>query len=179
MPLNNKMGMPEGYVQNINPIRAREETYINFNCITDRTQEDVDRLIYLRNVILNGTNTQEEWEEYQYNSKGALNYADLERIEGNIQILGELLEVQLVSMVRGDIPRIPYFKNVLQNVKIIRDSVYHFPSTPKVPQMPLNTFQKINDIEQILLDAYLVYTANKSSKYYAGVEVYMPSNIIM
>lgn len=184
MPLTHYLGMPDNYLSQYNPIRTRRGSYQdNFNpdfpCIFDRTQEDVDRVKYLRNAILTHTNTEAEWEEYQQDLKGALNYSDLERIETNLGTLAEMLDIELLDMTRDPIPRIPYFKNLQKNVKIIRDSPYHTFTTPETPEMPLNTYQKINDIEKILYDAYWMYLKNEAVKYYAGTDIYAPDNIII
>lgn len=150
-----------------------------FICITDRTQEDVDRVKYLTEVILAGTNTEEEWTEFTQDLKGALNYSDLERIEYNLNLLSVLLQIPLVSMERDTIPRIPYFKNLLINVKRIRDSFYRLSTTPLTPNMPLNTYGKINDIERILRDAYSVRMRNSLRYMYCGTELYADGNEIL
>lgn len=162
------------YVSPINYMDERNEIVDNFYffCITDRTQEDVDRVKYLTRVILAGENTEDEWKEFQMNLRGALNYSDLDRIEKNLNTLSTLLNIPLVSMERPAIPRIPYFNNLLENVRRIRVSFYHYATTPQVPSKPLNTFQKINDIERILRDAYSVYRRNTETFFYCGDDVY-------
>ena len=149
-----------------------------FYCITDRTQEDVDRVRYLTDVILAGTNTESEWTEFQSDLRGALNYSDLDRIERNLGILSTILNIPLVSMERDTIPRIPYFRNLLINVKRVRESFYRFSTTPLVPDMPLNTYVKINDIEKILRDAYAVKIRNDQRFLYCGTELYGDNEII-
>ena len=180
MALTNWSGMPDVYSGNINPIHCFNDVVIDFYCVFDRTQEDVDRVKYLREAILNHTNTEAEWTEYQSDMKGALNYSDLERIEKNLNTLANLFGLHLHSMARDSIPRIPYFTNLWKNVKLIRESPYHFYNTPKVPDMPLNTYQKINDIERILWDAYIMFLNNEAAHYYAGnEELYANNNIII
>lgn len=178
--LSNRMGMPDIFLATgRNGVFAKQDEASGFYCITDRTQEDVDRLKELRRKLLSGQYTEQDWEEYHYYSKGALNYSDLARIEGNLETLASLLRVNLYSMERDPIPRVPYFTNLLKNITIIRESPYCSDITPQVPSMPLNTYQKINDIEKILLDAYTVFTANAASEYYAGSELVMPRNTII
>lgn len=180
MGLTNWAGLPDLYTTNINSMYTFNDVVIDFYCVFDRTQADVDRVRYLRNVILNHTNTEEEWIEYKQDKKGALNFSDLERIEKNLNTLASLFGLSLHSMIRDPIPRVPYFKNLQKNVKIIRESPYHYPTTPQVPEMPLNTYQKINDIEKILWDAYWMYVANMKAFYYAGNdELYANNNIII
>lgn len=162
------------YVSPINYMDENNELVDNnyFFCITDRTQEDVDRVKYLTRVILAGTNTESEWKEFQLNLRGALNYSDLDRIERNLNTLSILLNISLVSMERPAIPRISYFNNLLENVRRIRTSFYCYSNTPAVPSRPLNTYQKINDIEKILRDAYSAYCRNTENYFYCGDDVY-------
>lgn len=149
-----------------------------FYCITDRTQEDVDRVRYLTDVILAGTNTELEWKEFQLDLRGALNYSDLDRIERNLGILADILHIPMVSMERDVIPRVPYFKNLLINVRRVRESFYRLSNTPLTPDMPLNTYQKINDIEKILRDAYAAKVRNDQRFLYCGTELYGNNEII-
>lgn len=152
-----------------------------FYCIMDRTQEDVDRVKYLTRVILNHENTPEELIEFQDTLKGALNYSDLERIEYNIDFLDRLLDLDPVSMDREFIPRISYFKNLLINVQKVHDKKYRRWSTPEVPEMPLNTYQKWNDIETILWDCFKIYLANigEDNQTYCGESLYCNANYIL
>lgn len=147
--------------------------------IIDRTQEDVDRVEYLTKVILAQTNTPEEWTEFQSDLKGALNYSDLDRIENNLTELATLFDVTLVSMSRDTIPRVPYFQNLLTNVNLIRSTVYHRHDTPTTPAMPLNVYEKINNIEHIILDAYEMWVKSQNSFMYCGDGTYMNNNILL
>ena len=147
--------------------------------IIDRTQEDVDRVKYLTKTILAGTNTQEEWTEFQSDLKGALNYSDLDRIEHNLTELANYFGITLVSMQREVIPRVPYFVNLLTNVRLIRTSLYHRHDTPDTPAMPLSVYQKINDIEKIILDAYDTWVKNQDRYFYCGESVYANDNILL
>ena len=95
-----------------------------FHCVMDRTQEDVDRVKYLRSVLLAQTNTEEELLEYKEDMKGALNYSDLERIEYNLSILDMLLDLHPVSMDRDIIPHdMPITRNI--NILLSRFTTYH------------------------------------------------------
>lgn len=147
--------------------------------VTDRTQEDVDRVKYLTEVLLSGTNTEEELEEFLENSKGALNYSDLHRIASNINDIAELINVphnlyeyDYIHPETYDVPRVAYFKDLLEHISRIRNSHYYLSGTPRTPSMPLNTFQKINDIEKILEDAYTAYLINQKSLFYCGDNIY-------
>lgn len=102
--------------------------------------------------------------------KGALNKSDLLRIEGNIAILAEDLGIDAVTYKEiPDTPQKAYYRNILGNVAAIRDK-YHTARTPTVPEEPLNTYQKWNDIEQIL---YEVHDWNTNRFFFrCGTDVY-------
>lgn len=103
--------------------------------------------------------------------KGFLNYTDLNRIEGNCRILANLFKLPVVtvtnwSMIRR--PKVSDFKRIRQNVCLIRAMNYRYPDTPQVPELPLNRYDKINDIEKILYDAYTIYQDTMENVYYLG-----------
>ena len=138
--------------------------------VTDRTQEDVDRV---RALISKGwgSMTDEEKEEYSAGLKGCLNRGDMERIENNIQILLDVLEIDSESHVCS-IPGFPaenYFEDMKNNVAAIRAGYCIHSDTPPVPELPYNTWAAYNDIEKILLDVYEVVSAQFN--YYPG-EIY-------
>lgn len=171
---------PQTYIED-NESKIYLYSINRFYCITDRNQDDVDRVKYLTNAILSGTNTEMEFLEFQQNLRGALNYSDLDRIEGNLRFLADLFKIDLVDMSRDVIPRVPYFKKLLINVQRIRDLDYHFSDTPQVPEMPLNTYSKINDIEKILLHAYASYYRNSSDnvRVFCGESMYADNNVLI
>lgn len=59
--------------------------------ITDRSQDDVDRLKFIYSKAVNGTWTDEEKAEWLSGMKGALDYRDFSRIETGISELASLL----------------------------------------------------------------------------------------
>lgn len=104
--------------------------------------------------------------------KGALNRSDLARIEGNIAVLAEDLGIEVTTYTASGIPTVlgvSYYRNLLRNVAAIREK-YHTTRTPTVPEEPLNTYGKWNDIEQIL---YEVHDWNEN-RYFArcGTDTY-------
>lgn len=154
--------------------------------IYDRTQEDVDRAIYLNQKYISGTITDEEKAEWQSDLKGALNASDLNRIEGNIAELAnaiakEVLSFKVESIVTkqwsgAGLPRVSDFLRIRTNVQALRDAWYTTGTTPDTPDPPLNYFEKINDIERILHDLYTTYVNTIRSydycgEFYAGEEV--------
>lgn len=119
--------------------------------LTDRTQRDVDE----------GT------------SKGFLNASDLSRIEKNNAIIGKLIAVPVGEGKEwhiGDLPRTSDFARILSVVRRIRDYASRT-TTPAVPEQPVNSWQKVNAIEQIQKDCFELYTSNKKMIVYAG-EIY-------
>lgn len=142
--------------------------------VTDRTQSDVDRA---KELISNGWQnmTNEEKAEYSAGLKGCMNIVDLERIENNIQILLDVLEINSESHV-GSVPQFPtegYFEDMKNNVSAIREAYCIHADTPPVPNLPYNTWAAYNDIEKILSDVYEVVSAQfyyYSGEIYAGEE---------
>ena len=148
--------------------------------VYDRTQADVD---YVSELIHIGWNnwTDEQKAEWMEGLKGCLNTSDLERIENAISEIADLLGLEIVTR-DGNLPEFPdseYFQQLLNNVSAIRQegSGYLHPDTPEVPSQPVNTYQKVNDIEKILFDVYDIFTANVNSRYYCGSEIYAGDSI--
>lgn len=126
--------------------------------VTDRTQDDVE---YAKSLLKKTWKTlsESEKEEYLNGLKGCLNLADLERIENNIQFLLDALQIDSSSSMNG-IPTIPdtsYFEKMKENVTRIYNKGPILETTPSIPELPFNDFQKINHIEKILLDVYNNY----------------------
>ena len=139
--------------------------------IFDRTQADVDRVKVLKGIGWKNM-TVEQQEEWLHGMRGAFNLSDIKRNGNNCYILAQLLNLSLVTY-RDNLPEHPnmtYFENLLRNVSMIRNTGYLYSGTPQVPELPINTYQKLNDIEQILHDVYEVYNANFT--YYAGEGMY-------
>lgn len=113
-----------------------------------------------------------EKEQWESGLKGTLNYTDLNRIEGNSKTLAEMVKVSIVTpktdWTMMDIPTQSDFQRILDNVQKIRSSNYVHSDTPLTPVLPLNRYEKINDIERILFDAYDMYTRNMEAIYYVG-----------
>lgn len=141
--------------------------------IYDRAQEDVERIKELTEKYLNGTITDEEKSEWNGNSKGAFNLLDINRIEHNISSIASLLIVfvDTKQWKYGDIPRVSDYERIRTNVQKIEDS-WILSDLPEVPEQPLNTFQKWNDIEKILHDIYRNYKRYRESYYYCGTEIF-------
>lgn len=141
--------------------------------IYDRTQEDVDRVAELRRIGWDKL-TESQRAEWLGGLKGCLNTSDLKRIENDIYVIAQLLEVDMQTN-KDNLPEIPdslYFARMLDNMQILRDIGYLHGDTPEVPEHPINTYQKVNDVERILHDIYWIYNANNSCYAYCGNELY-------
>lgn len=106
--------------------------------------------------------------------KAFLNNTDLNRIEKNCKTLADLMELDIkvkTDWKIGDFPTQKDFIRIRSNVALIRKQNYIHKDTPKVPMLPLNRYDKINDIEKILFDAYEQYNSNHAYVEYIG-EVY-------
>lgn len=164
-------------------IKSSDPDAGGIECILDRTKEDVDAVKELTAKLLSGEYTEEEYNEFLKSMKGALNYSDLERIEYNLLLLKDLfapyVTITYYSMERDYIPRIPYFVNLLKNVKILRDTMYILSTTPQVPSLPLNWYYNWNDIEQIIYDVYWTLRRFERSFYYCGTEIYANGNVLI
>ena len=139
--------------------------------VTDRTQTDVDKAVLYNQTGWNSL-TDEQKAEWLAGMKGSLNESDLLRIENNIKLLSDVLELSLDTYADG-IPELvneSYFANLLSNVQAIRDAGAYHQDTPAVPEKPVNDYQKVNNIEKILDDIYQILLNN--FHYYAGSEIY-------
>ena len=99
-----------------------------FNPVFDRTAEDVRKK----------------------KPKGFLKYDDLNRIEQNLSHLAEKLGVNYTAKDWSDRPLI--FKvditKILAGLSSIRNH-WPMPNLPENPQYPINTYEKVNQIEKI------------------------------
>lgn len=144
--------------------------YIWIEPVTDRTQVDVERAEELIGIGWQAM-TKGQQQEYLAGLKGCMNRKDFERIENNMQILLDVLEISLASHA-GNVPEFPkeaYFADMHKNIAAIRAGYGTHSDTPPVPGPPFNTWQKYNDIEKILADVY--ETVSSQFHYYAG-EIY-------
>ena len=140
--------------------------------VYDRTEQDVDRFYELKEAGWENL-SQEQKEEWLGGMKGCLNTKDLKRIENDIYVIAGLMKISIQTN-KDNLPEIPnalYFRQMLGNVETLRKTGYLYIDTPEVPKPPLNTYQKVNDVEKILHDIYAVFNANNSRFYYCG-EIY-------
>lgn len=127
--------------------------------ITDRTQADVNLVLEYDSIGYNNL-TPEQKSVWNAGMKGALNASDLNRIENNIKFLANSLELYNLNIKTNwqmsDVPRNNDFNRILSNLNAVKDKARERFSIdlPETPSLPLNGFEKINDIENIL---YIIY----------------------
>lgn len=117
--------------------------------ITDRSQLDID----------------------ERTAKGFINASDMERIETNTELIAGYIAIPVTVKKfwkTGDLPRVSDFKRIRDNVEKIRSGYVIRADTPETPVQPLNTWQKWNDLEQILYDVFWIYFNNLNNKDYCG-----------
>lgn len=143
--------------------------------IFDRTQIDVDYAKKNRN------NSE--------HLKGAQNYSDWERLTGNMYYLADNLNKQgyFVQIICRniwnkpapsnpkieDIPTYNEIKQIKDDIDKLRLAYYTMNSTPLTPDLPLNHFEKINDMEKILFDINKIFenmliSFNYCGEFYSG-----------
>lgn len=131
--------------------------------ITDRTQEDVDRVNELHAKAAAGTWIEEEQAEWVSGMKGALNAKDLNRIASGMLELAEILGVPTLNFPKTDWAQNDYMTQnqavyLMLSVRSIRSKCSGKSDTPTIPNSYYIlggfslTFTTINMIEQILSD---------------------------
>lgn len=128
--------------------------------ITDRTILDIDKLQEYDEIgYKNLTNDQKA--EWIIGMKGALNASDLNRIESNQQYILSLLSAQYTLTFKTDWLMTDFVEDsdenrILSNLKSLMQP-FDFNEQTVVPDEPLNYFEKINQIESIILQMYDKY----------------------
>lgn len=124
--------------------------------ITDRTLSDVEQLT----------------------DKGMYRASDLNRIEQAISVVAEKLNnaghnIELETGSTWTMVSVPTYEEtnrILRNLSKIRNSMGLFASTPYVPSdMDVMTYQRANDIEQIILDVNRAVINKQHAYVYAGM----------
>ena len=136
--------------------------------IFDRSQSDIVKLQDFLSRGYKNLTADEKTEWLNTNFKGALNISDLNRIEQNMIVLSGILGLTITvkTWQETDIPTNTDFTRIRNNLALIREQAelvgLIYDLTPEVPNLPFNSYQKINDIEKIVFDIYTLYTI----KYY-------------
>lgn len=146
--------------------------------VYDRTPSDVEFVIELTKKYQNGTITDAEKEIWNTGMKGAINAEDLNRIESNIATIASRMRISgNIQSCRTDwektsIPRPDDYERIRVNTKTIKNALRYATGVALVPDRPLNTYDKWNDIEKILYDIDDMYTRIIDSLYHCGDNLY-------
>jgi len=132
--------------------------------VTDRTNEDVQTIIQLSQLIQNvGWDNLDSSVKTQWLSanKGALNALDLNRIQTNIQFLvSQLQNVGIIITIDNSNPTwlvgayilLSNIDRIKTNINLIKDKWYVLPTTPTLTSTNIVDYVDVNKIEQCLVD---------------------------
>ena len=135
--------------------------------ITDRSILDIQKLQEYDEIGYKNLTTEQK-DEWLSGMKGALNSSDLNRIESNQQYIFTLLSNQYILTFKTNWLMTDFVEDsdenrILMNLKTLMQP-FNFEEEPQVPEKPLNYFEKINQIENIILQMY--------NKYYSKIKYY-------
>ena len=78
-----------------------------------------------------------------------------------MEFLANLYEIENMNFKTNwsyiDIPSRLDFQRIVDNLKVLVNRGKALKTTPEIPELPLNSYQKINDLEKILYNLYWVY----------------------
>lgn len=145
--------------------------------IFDRTQNDVDTAIRLRNekvkfdpITMQPTNLDELTPaELQTLNKGTFNYTDLNRIETKQEELKNLFNDMgywnkpIINKVwsENQIFNVDEFQRILDNTNVLRETFFVYKATPNTPPVSYH-YNDINALEKILYDLDVMINDVKS-----------------
>lgn len=135
--------------------------------ITDRSILDIQKLQEYDEIGYKNLTTEQK-NEWLSGMKGALNSSDLNRIESNQQYILNILSNQYILTFKTNWLMTDFVEDsdenrILSNLKTLMQP-FNFEEEPQVPEKPLNYFEKINQIENIILQMY--------NKYYSKIKYY-------
>lgn len=135
--------------------------------ITDRTYNDVARWKELHDKGW-AAMTAAERSEWMGDMKGRYSYSDMNRVESAVEELSKwLYEAKYLKApltVKTDwnlwsVPTRSDMTRYLGNISVLREAVAVYPTTPMAPTVDQRlTYDRANDIEQILVDLYEIST---------------------
>lgn len=143
------------------------------NLITDRTQNDVNRVKELAVKGKTGTWTEAERSEWLAGMKGAYNYSDWNRVETAVSEIASMLGVSLETVTTWSEKSIfteADANRYLANIRKLRTACSGLSITPATPSsMHRMTFATANDIEKILVDMEtVIYSWTRCGEAYCG-----------
>lgn len=136
--------------------------------IFDRTQNDVDTAIRLRNEKVQNFKTLTN-EEISVLEKGTITYNTLNRIENKQDELKNLFNdmgywnTPIANKVWGEnnIFNVNEFQRILDNTNVLREAFFVYKDTPNTPPVSYH-YKDINALEKILYDLDVMINDVKS-----------------
>ena len=136
--------------------------------IFDRTQNDVDTAIFLRNEKVKKFEELTE-SEIAILEKGTITYNTLNRIEDKQEELKNLFNdmgywnTPITSKVWGenDIFNVDEFQRIIDNINVLRNAFFVYKNTPNTPPISYH-YNDINALEKILYDLDVMINDVKS-----------------
>lgn len=119
--------------------------------ITDRTESDITKYHALYSKGWQNM-TDGEKEEWLKGMKGALNLKDVQRVLNNIEFINRAMGLGLTVSTYDD-----YFidTSIFEQIKYLLECEYK-----TAPNLPYNTIDKWNEIEEILKQCFLLVSEN-------------------
>lgn len=152
--------------------------------IFDRTQNDVDTAIRLRNekvkfdpVTMQPINPEELTEsEIAILEKGTLTINTLNRIEEKQQELKDLFiqdayfvgDIYNKTWADTDLFKQEDFDRILENIETLKKAYFVYKDTPEIPENNYRKYQVINDVEKILDDLDVMINDVKANYRFCG-----------
>lgn len=142
--------------------------------IFDRTQEDVNAAISLRNQKVKEFEILTS-EEINILERGTITINTLNRIENKQIEIAELfsqlsinVDIENKNWEPTQIFNQSEFQRILDNLNVLVKSFYVYSNTPNVPEISYH-FEDINAIEKILVDLEELYNKALKSFVYCGI----------
>ncbi len=112
-------------------------------------------------------------------SKGYLNISDLNRIEGNIAYVAEIMGVSVQKKEWNilSLPTSADFTRIGKNIAILEKKIV-FTTYEDYPDNPINTFEKVNIIEALIMAIKGDYELILGQTAYCGDAEYANSNLL-
>lgn len=144
--------------------------------ITDRTRNDVDNAIAIREKIKNGESITES--EILTFERGFLTINTLNRVESKqaeiAQILSEngyITDITTKTWDYTGVFDLIEHNRLIDNLEKLKKSFFVFKSTPDVP-LYMYGYQEMNDIEKVLVDIETLVNNMTSSYVYLSSDIY-------
>lgn len=153
--------------------------------IFDRNQEDINEADIIEGLIERyGFESLSATQKEKWNNglKARRNASDINRIENAISNISDMLNLNLQTKTNwstSDYLDQTNLSRILSNLQIIRNSSYIPKDTPEIVDIPINTIQKMNDIEKILFIKYNIIDGNIKNKYWCGEQYYCSDDFLI